>query len=684
MPKYVRALLWLALTTLLIACSPQGGNGTAGSPSTQPQQRQADAPDLARDRESMPYVRAAHWFGSGWPVNHWNTNLEAEAEADFRRLKEDGFNTVVILVPWPGFAPDPRSGELDPQRVQRLRGFIRLADSLGLQTILRVSYAWDSLSSKSGDRLYQLWHDDAVYQGWLDHLAGLWQALGEEPNLLFGFFSWEDLWAVMSVGDAALESRLASARTNGFQSWLRDRQTLAEVSKRYGSNFADWSEVPVPARREPAFALFLQFVDEAWIERFFRPAQARFPRLSMEVRIDSDPVWDGERLVEWHSHESAWNLPGAEWTTLYWSPAMGGMNQGEELSPQEAADRLAWMLRRVLEGSGGRPIFIGQFLAEDYTPGYEHNGRVPKERIGEFLAAAAGPLQELAAGYGLWTWRDYAHDAIANPEFAAGLADWEPSGEVALQGNAMRLAAGAALRSLKSIHEYHAPGGPERARFCIEGEAAGSEPANVVLRDLHADSEIGQLRLPPAPGSRDCLDFAVRDLMRLELTTSTAASLRRISSTGFVQHSGMRELDATPKPIASAYIDLNRRLQRAYRVELPLHGDGWMGRSLSQSLPRPEAGALELRFTTHLPEDWPVRPRLVVSVDGARLAEVECLDGHDVSLPLEKATNGAETLRLRIDSSLVARAPGDERDLGCLLSGLTLAGIEEATEAEHQ
>ncbi len=627
------------------------------------------------------YLRAAHWFGSGWPVNFWNTDLESRAEADFRAIREDGFNAVVLVVPWRGFAPDPRSGALDPQRVQRLRGLMRTAALEKLDVVLRISFAWDSLSREPGDRLLDLWLDDAVHAGWLAHVQALWEAVGQEPNLRFGFFSWEDLWAVTGLAGAPPDARLAGARLIGFQQWLQQNHSLSAVAELYRTRFAEWADVPVPTRREPAFKLLLEFVDHAWLQRYFLPAQQRFGRLSMEVRIDSDPIWDGDTLLEWHSHESAWDLPGAAWTTLYWLPAMGGENKGEKISPSLAAERLQRTLERVLSKTGGRPIFIGQFLAEDYTPGFELNGRIPREQIGEFLAAARDPLQQLASGYGLWAWRDYHHDAIANPEFIAGLAGWEAIGDVEPSSDGVEIAANASITTALSLHAYHAPGGPELANICIDGQAAGAERVMVALHDVEHDRDLGRLQLEPGVSSRDCLEVRTESLMRLRFTADSPTRLQRIGSSGFVQHSGMRDAQGQPKPIASAYRSLNQALRTAPWVEVPLYQDGWMGRSFSTVLPRPDARSSVLRFTTHLPADWPVQPRLAVSIDGVSLGVVDCVGGVASSLSLADAPVGAGHLRLRIDSSQTHRPPSDQRDLACVISDLQVTPVATAEDA---
>ena len=669
--KPVRAAAALGLLLAIVLLVPYFVDPPpAATPGAQLPKTESAATPAPYVADPERFLRAAHWFGSGWAVNLWNTDLEAQVDVDFRRLAEDGFNTVVLVVPWTGFAPDARSGRLDAERVQRLRGLIRIAARHGLGVIVRVSYAWDSLAQDSGQRLLALWTEDEVHRAWLDHLASLWLAIGEEPNLLFGFFSWEDLWAVMSLADADEPTRQAAAERTGFRDWLRGQHSLEAVGERFRLSFEDWESVPIPSRHEPAYKLFLEFIDFAWLQRFFLPAQKLFPRLSMEIRIDSDPVRDGDALIEWHSHEAAWDLPGADWTTIYWSPAMGGKNRGELLEPDVAAQRLEESLRRILDRTGARPIFIGQFLAEDFTPGYEHNGRVPRERVGEFLDLAAQPLGSLAAGYGLWAWRDYRHDAIANPEFVSGLEGWTLEGGGGVTEEGLYLPVGASLGTDVSVHAYHAPGGPASAQLCVLGSALGSREGRLDIQEQLVGTALGHLPMLPGEPVERCLDMAVSAQMRLQFKPDVDVRLRRVSSSGFVQHSGMRGPDAEPKPIAASYRKLNARLDRAVRPEVPAYQDGWIGRSLVLQLERLPA-ANELRFQTHLPAGWPVRPRLSVAVDGERIGEVECVEGGQVAIPLPQHGSRGDAL-LRVDSSATHRPAGDERDLGCVLSGLEL------------
>lgn len=618
-------------------------------------------PEVERSAET--YIKAAHWFGNGWPVNFWNTDLEAVALADFEKIKSDGFNTIIFLVPWPGFAPDPTSGNLDQERLSRLRNLMSLAHESGLMSVLRVSYAWDAMDKTSGSRLRSLWLEDESYEGWLGYLDSLWMAVADVPGFQFGFFSWEDLWAIVSVADADFEERLAVSERLGFDVWVRSRYSENELSQWYG--VSQDQVMPIPNRREKSFALFLEYMNEAWIERYFLPAQERFPRLSMEIRIDSDPIFDGDTLTDWFHHKKAWNLPGAQWVTLYWSPAMGGQNVGEQLTPEEAASRLDYWLQRVAEHAGPKKIFIGQFLAEDFTPGYEMNGKLPRDEVGEFLDLATPILNARTSGVGLWTWRDYAHDAVPNPQFFEGLDRWSVTSASTLDEEGVLLSPNGALKFSAQLYDYHAPGGPARANICIRGKSVAESIAGITVYQGHGDAQVklGNLVYSPIATSQ-CVEHDT-NVLSFELAADSPLVIQEINAIGFVQISGMRSLDGGLKPVASAYRRLNEQLALQPKVSNPRYSDAWMGKFWVEELLVPvTAGVLLLK--THLPDEWPVVPRLRVALNGQIQGTFPCVaqGQHVIDISQFEVRNGVAELYVEADHTY--SPAGDERQLGCV------------------
>ena len=618
-----------------------------------------------------PYLKGAHWFGEAWAANFWNTRLLERAAEDFAALREDGFNTVVLVIPWPGFSPTMTDGTLVPERAERLLALVDLAADADLDVILRVSFAFDASIPRSGRWLRQLWLDEGVRQAWVRHIGALWALVGNRPNVLFGFFSWEDLWAAARMGEEPPEQRLELAYETGYQEWLARYSNLQAVSRRYGREFLAWHEVPIPDRLEPAYGLFLDFIDHAWIERFFKPAQAVFPTLSMEIRIDEDPVWNAPGdLAYWHSHELAWDLPDAPWTAVYWSPAMGGANQGETLTPEEAVDRLSLRMRRLRAVTGNRPIFIDQFLVEDYTPGFELNGRIARNRVDEFLSAARPVLESLTHGYAVWAWRDYAHDAVASPDFSSLPGNWV--GAVALEPNdaTYPLRTGERLQRGFGRHEFHATGGPESAELCVEAVVDGdpSPDLRVYTERLRVPAE-----LDTSSEGRACLDIEVLPLTTVTLEALSDLELFSVNLAGFVQPTGLRDLDGQLKPVATAWRALNRDLTVARPAPFEPFEDGWMGKALSRSFVRPSAKTAELEFRTFLPPTWPFEPGLEVTLDGETVTTVACADDTTHRIPVPPGSGRTE-LVLTVDRTF--RPQGDDRRLGCIVRDLRVTVSE--------
>ncbi len=617
---------------------------------------------------ALPYIKAAHWFGQAWPVNFWNTDLESIARDQFGLLREDGFNTVVFLVPWPGFAPDPTSGDLDPDRVRRLRGLMLLAHEAGLDSIIRISYAWDWLDRSSGDRLRKLWTHETYYQGWLGHIEALWDEVRDIPGFKFGFFSWEDLWGITWYESADLVQRQQAAIDSGFVNWL-DRELGEEVVKEnFGLDAGSEMTIAIPQRREPAYRFFMQFVSEMWLQRFFTPARQRFPRLSMEIRLDSDPIFEGDQIVDWFDHSPAWNLPGAEWLTAYWSPAMGGQNQGEQLSPEEAAQRLQRSLNRMADAVDAKQIFIGQFLFEDFTPGYELNGRIPRDQVPRFLELATEVLRGHSGGVGLWTWADYGHDGIANPEFHAGLAGWETNVSSSLAGDQVLLGPNDWIATELMRFAYSLSGQPDLAELCVRARAPGGQ-ARLLVFQGEEDEPFAELTFVNE-FARSCVDhdLAVRWL-RFEAEGNLI--IDRVNSIGFVQQSGIRDRNFELKSTGPAYRALNSGLDYQPRLKRERYEDGWMGGRLVTQL-HAESAVDSLRLQTFLPEGWPIQPRLSVTIDGDHVGDVECGGGSESTFTLPRPLTAGQAVLVSISASAVHQPSGEDRELGCYLLDLSL------------
>jgi len=58
--------------------------------------------------EKPKYLKSATYFGDEWVMNFWNSELE-DLETDFEKIRKDGFNSIIVAVPWREFQP-----QMDP------------------------------------------------------------------------------------------------------------------------------------------------------------------------------------------------------------------------------------------------------------------------------------------------------------------------------------------------------------------------------------------------------------------------------------------------------------------------------------------------------------------------------------------------------------------------------------------
>src|ERR1051325_5446061 len=84
-------------------------------------------------------VKGTYYFQPKAAINNFWTWLDMEqAKADFQQLKQDGFNTIVLLIPWGLFQQSIQPITYNELAFRELDQLISLADSSGLKVILRV------------------------------------------------------------------------------------------------------------------------------------------------------------------------------------------------------------------------------------------------------------------------------------------------------------------------------------------------------------------------------------------------------------------------------------------------------------------------------------------------------------------------------------------------------------------
>ncbi len=511
-------------------------------------------------------IKAVHYFASSWPKTFWGDFERSAVETDLVQIKEDGFNTVILVVPWLGFETGFEDGSPEPSPMyERLDWLLAQIIQSGLDFGLRVSFP-HSFDPDNGignwDLCKQMFVDENLRNAWVRYIGRLAGRIEQHRTALrLAFFSWEDFFCPYEVfPKLPEEERRILARDSGYQDWLADQYTLPLVSLLHTRNFESMESVPVPERKSPAFWLFLQFVDQFLVNRLLEPARQVLPELAMEVRVDKDPVYVGDEIL-WAGHDLA--LADTRMRGSYWGAYYGAQNQGEVLTASEALRNFEYMLDQVSGKGKNTAHVVEQFNFVDNTPGFAgRHARIDEKDIPAFLKGAAELLREKSSGYGLWAYRDYADSALFNGSFELGIRGWSTHGDLALVTNsegdqALRLQGGASIsQSIAPFEHFVALGLSERLHFCVNAEALAGPGTITLLLDGTA---VGNLTV--GDGAWSCIELDAAPVKQADVVFSLGSDseveIDDLRFFTFVQRLNVYDENGQPGPLRDIIRQLN-------------------------------------------------------------------------------------------------------------------------------
>ena len=382
---------------------------------------------------SQPLV-AAEYFGIANPVNLWGSDISGAAAA-FQQMKADGFNAVGMVLPWGYFEPGVSPPKFNPAAFSELNSLIRLAGSLQLKVILRLGYDWDLDPSDQlggATRFIDAYGQASLNQAWVGYIQRIEQDVAPFHNVAAHYITWEDLWfpVFLSQGSASTAQRIQLANTIGYTSWLRGHYKLAAVGQTYGTTFSSWSQVPTPLYQSPSYTLMYKYSEWALINKFFKPAQRVYPGLTMETRVDVDPVYNGSQAVGSYTYSSLYRLPGTPVTGMYFSPYQGDPSTNINETASQGITALQSTLSTMSSRSGGRPLYIYEYEIVSNSPQVSQDPNLTPSQVPPFLSQSVPILKRFTAGFALWTYRDFNMSPIFNPSFYLGTAGWTATGGV--------------------------------------------------------------------------------------------------------------------------------------------------------------------------------------------------------------------------------------------------------------
>ena len=570
-------------------------------------------------------IRAAHFFGLSrysWPINYLNAFQLAEVDRDLEQIAGDGFNAIVLLVPWGEI--QPRLGPpatYDDAALSRLQSLVGAAHTHGLQVILRFPYIWSlnpGQEMPNIERMTALLHDDRVRAAFIDAVRTVdRRVVRPNSNVRFALATWEDFYGLTAVPEQPPEGV-----KERFSTYARQRYSAKELAALYRRPLDDTKGVPIPERNEPGWQVFLAYVDQNISALIRTMADNLSVPLSFEVRVDPDPVFVDGRIVDRFAHDGTFDVNTSDVTTMYYAPYMGQANVGERITAGQAMASMRHVIESVGHHTRNR-LFMDQFNVVFNTPGFDQHARLKDTELAGFLDQAAPYLALETLGYGLWSYKGYYRNLFYNPRFELGLSGWEVEGAVQSTPTGLLMPSGAAIRQTIGKSLVMTSGQSPQIDICVWGS---STPGGMItISTIGAASKIINFSATQAPGA-NCL-LRPREAADYPVTFRASGPTVRLEGAVFNSHtevSGLYDVDGGPTQLRDAIVQFNRALTNPLKPGCPesipgdgalsgKYADGWLTRRVRACLNVPDDSSdrLELSLVVPAPVQVPLRGILI-------------------------------------------------------------------------
>jgi len=510
-------------------------------------------------------IKAAHYFADAWPKTFWQEFEQDKVNADLKQIKQDGFNTIILVLPWVGFELNFQNKQTtgNVKMYQRLAFLLDKIQQNNLGYMLRLGFPHD-YSPDTGTTLAGVcsnMYENPQYQDkWKNYLEKVRQVTNKSSENLMGVLvSWEDFWCPHFIFPHLEESRRKQlAQRIGYSQWLmkKDPTTLKMI---LGKNSLKPEDIVIPKKDEPTYFYYIEFVDQKIEELVLDSTRKVFPQSAMEIRIDKDPVKsiNGENI--WVGHKLYFEEKNHRGT--YWAPFWGADNQGEKLSLEQALFNFEYFLNYVTDNGKSINHIIEQFNFTDNTPYFPNHASLNENEVAEFLNQAAVLLKKYSQGYGVWAYRDYADNALYNASFEFELSGWKSQGEakvIKTKGdNQLKMAKNSSIAQSYNPHERHMLATSyQQLTLCLQSE----QPGEI---DIFGNHELIATAL--LNKGLNCIKFPAEKLVSekqvaFKIVANSDIVIDELKLYGFVQRLGVYDEFNKPAIHHEAVQQLNQQL----------------------------------------------------------------------------------------------------------------------------
>jgi hypothetical protein len=503
-----------------------------------------------------------HYFGAHDPISFWDGLRIEDVPKHFAQIRDDGFNTINLLIPWHAFFAVSGQGFVDAWYGQKLIALLKHASEYGLSVNGRIFYAYSpTVTSEAIEyrRQYALLSDkDAAIQKLEIDAEALCNFVRDCKAWRGAFITWEDFYACFEGPAYWLpEHRVTFGKTSGFSDWIQHSNLNEEARQRELQQVDSVWVVPEHGTR--AMSLWLRFFDHVLRERILLPSSKYFGALSIEVRADAYPVPKEDNETEWLYFDNFSDWSGQK--MLYWGPFFGAQNQGEKLTAKEAMRGFEYLLSRYeATGANNKPV-VDQFNFTDETLLFaNHNAKIKSDEISAFIVGTADVLRKSTGGYALWAYRDYRENWLVNPSFQRDDAGWVIDHNTSIAEHVKKLL----LQPTAIVTQAFAPEMRAQAKqevyqdfFCeIETEATSLA---VLVNELLAESVAAPNGFLKFKTPNDKVNWKHSEL-KIVNTGDLVVSIKCVYFYGFVQRLHVRNEYGEPSQYLSAIHTLNSEL----------------------------------------------------------------------------------------------------------------------------
>ena len=374
---------------------------------------------LTAPRSAMPagaMLRGVHFFSAHDPITCLESFRPERLDEEMQAIRDDGFDHLILLLPWHALFPENERARLDAWYAERVLMLLQAAHRQKLKVLGRIFYAHSPNPRRDewlSQRIYGLLHAPKQTAQALGaqarQLAGL---VGHQPAWAGAFISWEDFWPCFDGPPRRdLDDRIALAQSSGFSRWV-DEYRMVDAALQAGLVQQDdiW---PIPIHQQESMRLWVGFFDHLLRERILKPCAEAFPELGIEVRTEAYPVVSDDGSLDWAYFDDFKDWSGQR--HLRWAPYDAMVHLDQPLDAGTATKGLQNLLER--QGTARKPLLSQFNFGAGSLHGVEQNAHIADAHLPSFLARSAEVLEQLTAGYALWSYRDYRENWIENASF---------------------------------------------------------------------------------------------------------------------------------------------------------------------------------------------------------------------------------------------------------------------------